>query len=63
MPDILAIEDDEITARKIVLELAAHGISAERVHDGLQGFQRTPEQRCDAIALDLMLPGMDGLTW
>jgi two-component system, OmpR family, response regulator len=62
MPHILVIEDDEITAREIVLELAAHGITAERVHDGQQGFQRALEPHFDAITLDLMLPGMDGLT-
>ena len=62
MPHILVIEDDEITAREIVLELAAHGISADRVHDGQQGFQRALEPHYDAITLDLMLPGMDGLS-
>lgn len=62
MPHILVIEDDEITAREIALELAVHGISADRVHDGQQGFLRAQELHYDAITLDLMLPGMDGLT-
>jgi two-component system, OmpR family, response regulator len=61
MPHVLVIEDDEITAREIALELAAHGISADRVNDGLQGWQRAQEPIYDAITLDLMLPGMDGL--
>ncbi|MGC1547394.1 MAG: response regulator transcription factor [Rhodanobacter sp.] len=60
MPHILVIEDDEVTAREIVLELAAHDISADRVSDGLQGLQRAQEPHYDAITLDLMLPGIDG---
>lgn len=62
MAHVLVIEDDEITAREIALELAAHGISADRVNDGLQGLQRAQEPIYDAITLDLMLPGVDGLT-
>ena len=60
MPHILVIEDDEVTAREIVLELAAHDISADRVSDGLQGLQQAQEPHYDAITLDLMLPSMDG---
>ena len=62
MPHVLVIEDDEVTAREIVLEFAVHGISADRVGDGLQGLQRAQEPHYDAITLDLMLPGIDGLS-
>src|ERR1700761_7477813 len=61
MAHVLVIEDDEITAREIALELAAHGITADRVNDGLQGLRRAQEPIYDAITLDLMLPGLDGL--
>jgi two-component system OmpR family response regulator len=62
MPYVLVIEDDEITAREIALELAAHGISADRVHSGDEGLRAAQEPHYDAITLDLMLPGMDGLS-
>jgi len=62
MPHVLVIEDDEITAREIALELAAHGISADRVHSGDEGLRAAQEPHYDAITLDLMLPGMDGLS-
>jgi len=62
MPHVLVIEDDEITAREIVLELATHGISANRVHNGSDGLMAAQEPHYDAITLDLMLPGMDGLS-
>jgi two-component system OmpR family response regulator len=47
MAHVLVIEDDEITAREIALELAAHGISADHVNDGLQG--------CFRVWMDLRL--------
>ncbi|GLQ92856.1 response regulator transcription factor [Dyella acidisoli] len=62
MPHVLVIEDDEVTAREIALELAAHGISADRVHSGNEGLKAAQEPHYDAITLDLMLPGMDGLS-
>jgi two-component system OmpR family response regulator len=62
MPHVLVIEDDEVTAREIALELAAHGISADRVHNGDEGLRAAQAPHYDAITLDLMLPGMDGLS-
>ncbi|HEY0198577.1 MAG TPA: response regulator transcription factor [Rhodanobacter sp.] len=61
MPRILVIEDDDVTASEIVAELAVHGIDADRVADGREGLDRAMGPGYDAITLDLMLPGMDGL--
>ncbi len=61
MPRILVIEDDDVTARELVAELASHGIDADRVADGREGFARACDPGYDAITLDLMLPGLDGL--
>jgi two-component system OmpR family response regulator len=61
MPRILVIEDDDVTAGEIVAELAAHGIDADRVADGHEGLARAVDPAYDAITLDLMLPGIDGL--
>jgi two-component system OmpR family response regulator len=62
MPHILVIEDDEVTAREIALELAAHGITADRIGDGAEGLRLACERHYDAITLDLMLPSMNGMT-
>ncbi|HEY8683017.1 MAG TPA: response regulator transcription factor [Rhodanobacter sp.] len=62
MPRILVIEDDEVTAREIAAELASHGIDADRIADGCEGLARAVDPCYDAITLDLMLPGMDGLS-
>ena len=62
MPRILVIEDDDVTANAIEAELASHGIDTDRVADGRAGLVRAADPCYDAITLDLMLPGMDGLS-
>jgi two-component system OmpR family response regulator len=62
MTRILAIEDDETTAREIVSELSRHGFDVEWSADGRQGLVRAVSGEFDAITLDRMLPGVDGLT-
>ena len=61
MPKILAIEDDETTAREISAELSQHGFEVDWVADGREGLVRAVSGDYDAITLDRMLPGVDGL--
>lgn len=61
MPKILAIEDDPDTGQEIAAELAQHGFEVELVADGKQGLIRAVSGEFDAITLDRMLPGLDGL--
>lgn len=61
MPRILAIEDDPTTGREIVAELEQHGFAVEWVADGDQGLDRAVSGDFDAVILDRMLPGSDGL--
>jgi two-component system OmpR family response regulator len=61
MPRALVIEDDEVTARDIVAELAAHGLVAEWVANGREGLTRALTETFDIITLDRLLPGMDGI--
>jgi two-component system OmpR family response regulator len=58
---ILTIEDDAITAREIAAELQAFGNQVDCVGDGREGLDRALAGGYDAITLDRMLPGMDGL--
>jgi two-component system, OmpR family, response regulator len=62
MARILAIEDDETTAREIMDELGSHGFDVEWASDGRAGLERALSGRYDLITLDRMLPSMDGLT-
>ena len=61
MARILTIEDDPVTAREIVAELTAYGNDVEHVANGREGLDRAITGGYDAITLDRMLPGLDGL--
>ena len=59
---VLAIEDDQTTAEEIAAELSAHGFSVDTVGDGAVGLDKACKGHYDAITLDRMLPGLDGLS-
>ena len=61
MTRVLTIEDDETTAREIMAELTRHGFEVEWVADGKEGLVRAVSGEFDAVTLDRMLPGLDGL--
>jgi two-component system, OmpR family, response regulator len=61
MARILTIEDDAVTAREIVAELQAYGNEVDCVGDGREGLDKALAGGYDAITLDRMLPGIDGL--
>jgi two-component system OmpR family response regulator len=62
MTRILAIEDDETTAREIMDELGNHGFEVEWAGNGQEGLDRALSGQYDLITLDRMLPFVDGLT-
>jgi two-component system OmpR family response regulator len=59
---VLTIEDDQTTADEIATELTAHGFAVDIVGDGKLGLDKALGGRYDAITLDRMLPGLDGLS-
>jgi two-component system OmpR family response regulator len=61
MARILVVEDDPEIARVIVAKLCEHGHDVLQLQNGRDALARTREERFDAITLDRMLPGMDGL--
>lgn len=62
MSRVLVIEDDAVTAREIGAELQRYGLEVDCCNDGLVGLERASTGTYDAITLDRMLPGLDGLT-
>ncbi len=58
---VLIVEDDANTADFIVKGLRQAGYVPDRAADGKEGLFLALEQPYDAIVLDRMLPGLDGL--
>lgn len=61
MASILVIEDDPGTAAEIMETLEAHGHTVTHVADGTAALERAIREPFDAVTLDRMLPGLDGL--
>jgi len=62
MTKVLLIEDDSETAEEITAELADRGFEVEWSANGIDGLDRARSSRPDAMIVDRLLPGMDGLT-
>jgi DNA-binding response OmpR family regulator len=58
---LLIVEDDVGLASALRHGLTQEGHVVDVVHDGLQGLDLTESGLHDAVILDVMLPGLDGL--
>ncbi|WP_290034162.1 response regulator transcription factor [Ligilactobacillus cholophilus] len=61
MNKILIVEDEENLARFVELELKHEGYETQVVYDGREALELALDNDWDAILLDLMLPGLNGL--
>lgn len=61
MARILVVEDDPATSETIVARLAAAGHDVVSIGHGRDAFRRACDERFDAITMDRMMPGMDGV--
>ncbi len=58
---ILVVEDDPKMAELLRRGLAGQGHTVEVAMDGIKGLEKAQSSPFDAIVLDVMLPGVDGL--
>jgi two-component system OmpR family response regulator len=58
---ILVVEDDPAIGAFVVRGLREAGYTVDHASNGDDGFELAQRERYDAIVLDLMLPGRDGL--
>jgi DNA-binding response OmpR family regulator len=59
---VLVVEDDEHIRELVLLHLGLEGLTTASASDGAQGLQMARTGSFDLIVLDLMLPGLDGVT-
>jgi two-component system, OmpR family, response regulator len=59
---VLLVEDDVRLASFTTEYLARHGWLVTHVTDATRALQEAQKQRFDAVVLDIMLPGRDGLS-
>lgn len=59
---LLVIEDEKKIANLINKGLLEQGYTVDMLHNGTEGLERASSQPYDAIVLDIMLPGRDGLS-
>lgn len=60
---ILIVEDDKKIASFIYKGLKAEGYQSQVANDGAEGLQIAIDHEFDLIILDLMLPGLDGVSF
>ncbi len=62
MPKLLLVEDDQTLLDTLSFNLMREGYDVIRASDGVAALDLAREHKPDLIVLDVMLPGLDGLT-
>jgi DNA-binding response OmpR family regulator len=62
MVKILVVEDEETLLHNLADKLRSEGFTVSTADDGETGLQKIRAETPDLIVLDIMLPGLDGLS-
>ncbi len=62
LPRILTIEDDPVLGAYVHEQLGRSGFQVTWCRNGQQGLDMARDQAFDVVLMDILLPGMDGLT-
>jgi len=61
-PRVLVVEDEPNIRELVCLHLGLEGYSCDGLADGHDALKRTEAERLDLLVLDVMIPGLDGLS-
>ncbi len=61
-PTVLIVDDEEDVVRPLAFRMSVLGFDVLLEPDGEHGYETAIEQRPDIILLDIMMPGIDGIT-
>src|SRR6478752_6359130 len=61
-PSVLVIEDEANIRELVALHLRLEEMTPVEAPDGSVGLEQARNRRFDLVILDLMLPGLDGVT-
>ena len=61
-PRVLVVEDEPNIRELVCLHLGLEGYACDGVGDGREALKRTEAERFDLLVLDVMIPGIDGLS-
>src|SRR5690348_2998444 len=61
-PTVLVVEDEANIRELVCLHLGLEDVASEQAADGNAGLQLAKSKKFDLVILDLMLPGLDGVT-
>ena len=61
-PRVLVVEDEPNIRELVCLHLGLEGYACEGLADGQQALERSDRERFDLLVLDVMIPGLDGLS-
>src|ERR1700680_2143074 len=62
VPRVLVVEDESNIRELVCLHLGHEGYNCEGVADGQTALRRAETDRFDLLVLDVMIPGLDGLS-
>jgi two-component system OmpR family response regulator/two-component system alkaline phosphatase synthesis response regulator PhoP len=61
-PRVLVVEDEPNIRDLVCLHLGLEGYACEGLGNGQEALQRTERDRFDLLVLDVMIPGLDGVS-
>jgi two-component system, OmpR family, alkaline phosphatase synthesis response regulator PhoP len=61
-PTVLVVEDETNIRQLVCLHLGLEHVDSEEASDGHAGLELAKSKKFDLVILDLMLPGLDGVT-